>query len=420
MKVLWFTNTPCMAIHKLSPDVVTGGWLIALEQEIKTCDNIDLYICFYYNKKIEPFEFDNVHYYPMYKSENSSKIKILLNRYRDYFIGMKNQNMDILQQVVDAVKPDIIHYHGSESDFGLLQYIIKDIPSVLSIQGLLNPCYEKLFSGIPKSIASRHESFLSKILLDTVCMSDKQFVFAARREKEILSITKNIIGRTDWDRHVAMILAPQAKYHIGNEILRDEFYHVVWSKKHFEDKFTIVSTISTGNFKGLEVVLKTANCLKELGFNFKWIVIGQDESSTYASMVSKWLNLSYYENNVQLVGRKNASQLIELLLKADVYCQVSHIENSPNSVCEAMLLGMPIVASLAGGTNSIIEHLEEGYLLQDGDSFALAGTLIDVSRNFEMARIWGEKARKRALIRHNPQRVANEYIKIYQSLISST
>ena len=73
---------------------------------------------------------------------------------------------------------------------------------------------------------------------------------------------------------------------------------------------------------------------------------------------------------------------------------------------------------LCWGASSILEHGKEGYLLQDGDSYSLAGTLIEVSRNFSQAKEWGMNARKRALVRHNPQRVVKEYVDIYTELVN--
>lgn len=64
----------------------------------------------------------------------------------------------------------------------------------------------------------------------------------------------------------------------------------------------------------------------------------------------------------------------------------------------------------------MLEHGKEGYLLQDGDPYGLAGTLMDVACHFEQGRQWGENARKRALVRHDPQRVVNEYLSIYKEL----
>lgn len=75
----------------------------------------------------------------------------------------------------------------------------------------------------------------------------------------------------------------------------------------------------------------------------------------------------------------------------------------------------PLLLLMQGGQ---VPFLKEGYLLQDGDSYSLAGTLIEVSRNFSQVKEWGMNARKRALVRHNPQRVVKEYVDIYTELVN--
>ena len=50
------------------------------------------------------------------------------------------------------------------------------------------------------------------------------------------------------------------------------------------------------------------------------------------------------------------------MLKSDIFVSASHIENSPNNVAEAMILGMPCIATFAGGTSSYIEDNKNGIL----------------------------------------------------------
>ena len=114
---------------------------------------------------------------------------------------------------------------------------------------------------------------------------------------------------------------------------------------------------------------------------------------------------------------QTAEELSDILVDSDIYCHVSHIENSPNSVCEAMLIGMPIVATFAGGTNSILKDGEEGYLVQDGDPYSTAGIIQKMANSFEVCRSLGIKAREKASKRHNPENVAKELLESYHKIM---
>jgi glycosyltransferase involved in cell wall biosynthesis len=98
----------------------------------------------------------------------------------------------------------------------------------------------------------------------------------------------------------------------------------------------------------------------------------------------------------------------------------SHIENSPNNLCEAMILGMPCIATFVGGTGSLLNDGHEGILIQDGDPWSMAGAIVELKEEFDRAISMGEHARKRALIRHDKDRIASELQGIYSNILGRT
>ena len=53
-------------------------------------------------------------------------------------------------------------------------------------------------------------------------------------------------------------------------------------------------------------------------------------------------------------------------------CSPLSIENSPNSLAEVMILGLPTVSSYGGGIPDTVKHNEEGYLYQGDAHYMLA------------------------------------------------
>lgn len=415
MRILWFANTPCSAIDKLGTDIHSGGWLKSLEEELHKEQDLILAICFYSTVYSKNFEYNGTKYFPIFKRGRKSKISRLLNR---LFVSNDGDFSDIkkLIEVIDKFKPTLIHVHGTEDNFGLVQYFTK-IPIVISYQGILNSISDKFFSGIPSRIAEKNESILKRMALTSVRHNFKRLRDHALREKKILANAEYIIGRTDFDRHITNILAPKGKYYTGNEILRSGFYLNTWNKYQFSKEIVIVTTSGDGLFKGFESVVNIARILKEIdNFKFKWKVIGLSEKSNVVKIVKSWKGNDFDSINIQLLNHQNEETLINILLESDIYCQTSHIENSPNSLCEAMILGMPIIASFAGGTSSLIKDREEGILIQDGDSYSFAGAIFELVSNFVIAKKYGEAARIRALKRHNKESIKKEYLEIYQDI----
>jgi glycosyltransferase involved in cell wall biosynthesis len=375
-----------------------------------------LHIAFYFHGSVKSFQYNKTHYYPIFRNNSDSKTKRYLTR---LFKNENNDKKEIvgLFDIIKEIKPDLIHIHGTEDNFGLIQKHI-EIPTIISIQGLLNPYSEKFFSGIPLSVTKKYDSISSKLFLKSANYYYNQITLKSIREREILKLSKNIIGRTDWDKRVTRLLSSESNYYIGQEIIRDSFFLNFWKKIKFETKIQIITISSDFNYKGFETIVKSARELTLINdFEFNWIVIGLNSNSQIVKCTERWLKVCSSDFNINLVGVKNDKEILDLLLNADIYCQVSHIENSPNSLCEAMLIGLPIVSSFAGGTDSLLENKKEGILVQDGDPYSFAGAILEMNNNFELAQRFANAARTRAIVRHNKANITNDLIKLYKNVI---
>ncbi len=418
MKVLWFANTPCGATEKLIPDHYQGGWLKSLEQKLVLNSEIELSVSFYWEETMEPFRYKNTMYYPVFRSGRNSKAERLISR----TLSSDNDKKEIreLLRIIYTVQPDIIHIHGTEHNYGLIQEFT-NIPVVISIQGILSPFSEMYFSGVPFSSACRYEGIKPKLLFRSYSRTIAELKKRATKERKILSQARFITGRTSWDRRITGLLSPASHYFICNEMLRPSFYLHQWQKSHFSVPLQIVTIMNGDLSKGLETVIRSAEILhKQNSVPFKWIIIGLKETDELPLMLKRWLKIDYQSLNICFFGLKSETDVVKILVKSDIYCQVSHLENSSNSLCEAMLTGMPVIASFAGGTDSILENNKEGILFQNGDAYSLAGSITELSKNFEKAVKYGTNARETALKRHDPDEIVRKQIEIYHSVIQAT
>lgn len=414
MKILWFTNTACSAGSTLKLNNNSGGWLSSLEAEISKKSGIELHVAFYYNQAIDPFFLNSTFFHPIYQKNNKSKIE----RYFSRLFNRENNNLELndLTTLIEKVNPDIIHIHGTEENFGLIIEKVK-IPVIISIQGVINSIIEKYYSGLPASIVKKMENISDKLFLRSINYQFNVLKIKGIRERKILKATRFVIGRTSYDKRITRLLSPNSEYFTVNEILRPKFYINEWNKTNFSDIINIVTILSDCSYKGFETILKTAEILKSFDrLKFKWLVIGIDNKSKMFNITTKHLRLNIDSVNVELLGILNENEIVEVFKKADIYCQVSHIENSPNSLSEALLMGVPSIGSFAGGTSSLLENFIDGLLVQDGDPYALAGALYEMISNFEMALVFSKNARKKALIRHDKASIVDNLLNVYKSI----
>lgn len=418
MKILWFTNTPCGYAEYYGNQIFSGGWMLSLEQELSKNEELELGISFYLNKKKPAININRVNYLPLLRKRKRTKIGRILGV---FFQNNKNdiEEIEQIKEIIETFKPDIIHVHGTEDNFGLIAKHTL-IPVVISLQGILNPYNTKYFSGIPREIISRVENKLNVLIGDSIKIKHKVFRLKAKRELEILKNAKYIIGRTEWDKSIVKILAPNHTYFKIDEMLRPSFYFINRTKIFNTKTLNIITVSSDSIYKGFETILETARLLKKNNLlNFKWIVIGLNKSSSIVKYTEKWKDLKCSDLNIELMGMLNETEIISCLNSSDVYVQVSHIENSPNSLCEAMISGIPIIASFAGGTDSLIEHNKEGSLYQDGDYYSLAGAILKLSKNYEKAQLAADNAKITAKNRHNKKNIVVQIINTYKAIISS-
>jgi len=417
MKVLWFSNTPALGNDYLNKDSKikgTGGWMYALNEEIK--EKVDLSIVFHHPYKKEKFKYKDTCFYPVYTGniivENLKK-RFLDKVYDEHFLVQ-------YMQIIEEVKPDIIHIHGTENSFLCVLGRTK-IPVVISIQGNLTVYEHKFFVGFHgRYLKDKYEQRTFKSILfgrNTFGRGYKTMGAMAKVEQQHLKSALHIIGRTDWDRRVAGILAPKSNYYIGNEILRDGFYENQWNNNYEEGKIIIFTTNSNNYYKGFETVCYTVSLLNNLGLEVEWRVAGIFEDSLITEITKKYLGNKYPIKGLILLGSLEESELIRNLQESHIYSMASHIENSPNNLCEAMILGMPCIATFAGGTGTILKDGEEGILIQDGDPWAMAGAIIELMKMPELAGSYAKKARRTALKRHNKETIITRLLETYSEII---
>jgi len=415
MKALWFCNTAAAGEQFLNANGIGGGWLESLDRQLQ--EHADLHIAFYYPYKLNRFNYGKTSYYPIYDGS------FLWNTFKKIFIVSEKDGQDIHKytDIIEQVKPDVIHIHGTENPFGCILGKV-NVPVVVSIQGNITVCHHKYFSGIEKKYLSAkvfNGSWKDILLSKNFSYSYKTFAKKKQIELKNLKKTTCLIGRTSWDKRITGIMAPDAVYFHVDEILRDSFYENQWqAPSHPQGKLIVHTTCGNSYFKGFETLCLALNELNKLHYDVEWRVAGVSEKSLIYKIVKRKLKKDFPEKGLALLGLLSEKELINSMQQSNIYVAPSHIENSSNSLCEAMLMGMPCIATFAGGTGSLLKDGEEGLLIQDGDPWAMAGAVLELWNNKEQAIVMGDNARRRSLHRHDKSRIVDELLETYHSIIN--
>lgn len=416
MRVLWFSINAGCYNSKISTAHNGGGWVSSLEKILNKRDGIHLGIAFKYNSNKFKDTIDGVDYYPINVTSGR------LYKFLEIFSIAHEEKLIIPEciKIIEDFKPDIIQCFGSEWCYGLIAHYT-EIPVVIHMQGsmpsYLNALYPPKYSKYSKLFFDVSHFHFKKAV--SSLFDERRNIQRTEREIRILKANKYFLGRTDWDRSITKLFSPESKYFTCNEALRDSFRNSTLSWEPKENAIITLCTTSNGSlWKGLDVVLKTAHILKRhTDFKFRWLLIGGTNNKKYIEWMEK---LSFEDNNVEFLGILSEAELRNVLLTSDMYIHPAYIDNSPNALCEAMLLGLPCIASYVGGVPSLIQDDISGILIPVNEPYYLAEKIISLSKDKIRQRMLSKSAKVDSRIRHSTENIENELITAYKKIIQDS
>ncbi|UKK47600.1 glycosyltransferase [Prevotella sp. E9-3] len=418
MKILWLTKRPGL-LKKNVNRYNGGGWVDSLQELFMKVPDVKLALTYLTSKNELDIEEDGVLYYPIYKPPKNT-----IQKWLNYYNPSRNVQPDYLdriQQIIYSFKPDIIHVFGMEN---VLSQIIgkTEVPVVVHIQGVVGPIANSFW---PSQINRRTLMWpLSKS--ETIIKNGFGYLYDSMCKKAIIEekqykLLKYAMGRTVWDKEMSSLFSEKLVYFHVDELLRPIFYENagrwVIPSKH---KCRIISTISDTLYKGFDVIMKSAMLLKKhASFDFEWVVAGLNDKAKVVKLFERELGVKCKDLNIRYLGVLDAQSLVAELMNSSVYIHPSYTDNSPNSLCEAQMLGLPVIASYVGGIPSLIEDNQDGMLVAVNDPYAVAAKIILLQSDLEFTSIIGKNASKAALLRHDKNKILMDIMNCYSEILKN-
>lgn len=404
-KILWICNTPLPEIQaEFGIRNYNEGWLVGISNQLKKRKDIELYFAFP-QEKAERFFYrtiDTIHF-------------IGFSCVRKNLYSIEQANIDTFSILVKKVKPDIIHIFGTELPHCLecVSSVQNKSKIVISIQGLTSEISKKYIRGIPLNDIFRGKFVDGKYK----CILEEKYEFYRRgiNEKRALQTVTNVIGRTDWDKKCVKLINPQCKYYFCNETLRNTFYEGKWEIGKIQ-RYSIFVSQAYYPIKGLHILISALPLLKAKYPDVKVYVGGNNnflEDTPYGEFITRLIHFYNVKENIVFLGYLNDKKVKQRLLLSHVMLMPSLIENSPNSIGEAMMIGTPVVAANVGGISSLLKHNCEGYLYPCLNIQKMVERICNIFMDDNIALRFSENGRKRASKLYNQSRNLNQLLKIY-------
>lgn len=406
MKVLWITNVvlPVLCDEFQIKRTKIEGWLDGMLSNLQKKKDIQVGVCCPIKDldKMKDGVYNNINYYSFHFIKGCDCDPSLINRF---------------VEIYDLFEPDIIHIWGTEflHTYEAVRAAEKKkiLPRVLiNIQGFVSVYAYHFLEGVP-------ERYWSIALEESTSLIDQKDNFVKRGlyEKKAILLCQNICGRTEWDKVCSLEMNPSITYYKCGETLRAGFYKNIgkWNENNIIPHSIFLSQ-AYYPIKGLHLFLQGLKLLLRYYPDTKVYIGGSGIGSSYGVFINELVVQLGLADCLEYLGPLSENEMIEWYKKANVFVCPSLIENSSNSICEAMLIGTPIVASYVGGTADLINHEAEGLLYPCTEYYMMAHYIMKYFTDLEYTKRISQRATMKANELVNPYENAKKLIEIYHDI----
>ncbi|AWM34166.1 glycosyltransferase family 4 protein [Hymenobacter nivis] len=384
LKVLWLAPFP----HPLE----TGGhpvpWVGTLANLLKKQPGIELTVLNWSHRiaaPVDEFDAEGIHF--IYLKTPTVRYDIL-TFYR--------RRIAVVRAYLraHAHRYDLLHLHGSELQLPAMTAGLP-VPLLLSVQGIVSE-YAKVVPN-PFSIL--------KVL----------WTLAGYYERRYLPTVHHFSCRTHWDKAHTARLSPGCTIYHNWEALRPEFLAAADQPAPAPPARPQVLFVG-GNqaIKGFKEMLLAYDQIRQQA-DVKLMIVGRLAPADVAAVAQRHGLAHLGPENVEYRPFQDAAGLAALLRESFCLLHPSYIDNSPNSVCEAQLVGLPVVASDVGGVSSLITEGETG-LLCTLEPASLARQVLRLCHDPALRSRIAQQAQAVARERHDPNTIIQRTLAIYHAV----
>lgn len=339
MRIAWISEYPIEWMND-APDEIRklpkhhpATWLRVLSAEFSSCAGIDLHVIALRNniKENHSFVVDRVTFHVL--------------KVPRYFRTPSFFLVDtwVIKKKLREIQPDMVHAWGSERGAALVASRL-GYPYLVTMQGILS-WYRQL---IRFEAYDRFTAILEELALRRARFVTTECTFAARY----------LSGRY-----------PRASI-IQAEHAPNWLFHNVQRRPQTEPiRFIFVGT--PGFRKGTDLLLLALNQLVS-DFDFELIIVGG--GGEFLSAISQQLD-SRMLKRVKIIPGLPPEGVAEELARATILLLPTRADTSPNAVKEAVVAGVPVVASAIGGVVDYVIPGLNGFVFESGNLKAMVDAL---------------------------------------------
>lgn len=407
MKVLWFTSSPVLGYS----DNVSGSWTYSMYNALIGIKGIDI---------------------------NNLVISHGLNKGQaqegTIIIETKTKNrqkpgrelIKSFREAVISIKPDLIHIWGTEWNGAYIAVMANlEIPVLVSIQGIAERVMRNL-GGNRKTI----EVLRWLTIHDLIAPSGLMRIYrdlkrASKMEFKAIEHLHYFECATPYMEAWVRSINNQAEVFKCSSILRPVFYKFRWSTSSMQNHSLFLPDAFM-SYKGFDVMLKATEILiKE--FPFLQIRVagvvprkGLFKVSGYERYLHWIIKRKHLESKIVFLGQLKSDRLCQEMLSSHCVIISSLIESQSLVLLESMMLGVPTIASYAGGMPDLFTNMQTALGYPAGDHIALSQCARRLLNDQILANQLSSNAYNLAHKRNEQLSCAERMANIYTTIVAKT
>lgn len=419
MRILWICNLilPEYAEIYGVRKTVLEGWMSSLFSLLMENGNCSIACCFPIRdeNRMKKGTFGELQCYSFHASMNDEEVS---SKYISEF-----------EDIYQSFNPDVIHVWGTEYRHSLVATVAAEKSGygnkvAIHIQGLVSAIVPYFNLGVDDKWLDYHCNGYKS-------MRENQLLFVDKGNDEIETISKAayILGRTNWDCSYVKSIRKNIRYLECGEVLRKEFYNTdcTWKVEKC-NRYSIFISQADYALKGLHLILPAIAMLREDYPDIHVTIAGgngiangiKDKEKPHDRYLMDLIDRYGVKDIVEFIKAIPPEEMIKHYLKAHVYVNCSTIENSSNSIGEAQVLGVPVIASYTGGTPDLIDHTKTGLLYQMDAPYMFADCFRKIVDNDAFSQEISECEKKVAAERYSKDRIYSQISEIYKKVSSES
>lgn len=290
-----------------------------------------------------------------------------------------------LYNYIKKIKPEIIHVWTIRAC-----YYLNFIRLFLKFKYILGTVADANKNSLPTRLVHR----LSYPLCNIVISNSKAGLIAYKAPKRKSIVIYNGFNK---DR-----LNPNET----GERVRAEF--------GLEGKSVVTMAARLDRSKDFKMFIDVAKSVSKKMKDTMFLIVGKGQNEEALNEYAKENGV----NNVVFCGYRTDVEAIYKASDIGALCTNSevHAEGVSNSIMEAMACGLPVVATIGGGTAEIVKDGHNGYLVAPKDSEDMAGKIVSLLQDKETRLKYAKNALDTIEERFTIETMTEQYLNVYRTV----